>query len=306
MGVAVDFSPRFKTVTLAIACLWLIGLSARSYVRSSDWITPKTFYQRTMAAGGTSPRIAVRLGLIYANEGDYAKAEKVYRRVLELWPDYPVARNNLADVLERQGKRTEAEAIFAASTSQAKEQSKEYPHTWAAALNLARLRHLDHDDQNALTILERAHADYPQIWEIVRFEAELLRESRGSASALHLIAEFTQENWWHHDANVSLGRLLWEENKVDAAMDTFRFASWLDIHEVEALNLLVGMQLQQNHFEEARAIQERAVSRQPDEPRQYLLLSDVLQRMNLTTEASRAHARFEQLQTLAQVNVAKN
>ncbi len=305
-GVAVDFSPRFTTVTVAIACCWLIGFSARSYVRSSDWITPKTFYQRTMAAGGTSPRIAVRLGLIYANEGDYEKAEKVYRRVIELWPDYPVARNNLADVLERRGKRAEAEAIFAASTSQANEQRKEYPHTWAAALNLARLRHLDHDDENALIILKQAHADYPQIWEIVRFEAELLRENKGPEAALNLIAQFTQENWWHHDANVSLGRLLWEENKVATAMETFRFASWLDIHEVEALNLLVGMQLQQNRFGEARATQERAVSRQPDEPRQYLLLSDVLQRMNLTTEANRAHAHFEQLQALAQVSVAKN
>ncbi|MDQ6940480.1 MAG: hypothetical protein M3119_10035, partial [Verrucomicrobiota bacterium] len=193
-----------------------------------------------------------------------------------------------------------------AATSQAGEQRKEYPHTWAAALNLARLRHLDHDDQNALAILEHAHADYPQIWEIVRFETKLLRENKGPNAALHLIAQFTQENWWHHDANVSLGRLLWEENKVATAMETFRFASWLDIHEVEALNLLVGMQLQQNRFEEALATQERAVSRQPDEPRQYLLLSDVLQRMNRTNEAERAHARFEQLQALAQVSVAKN
>ena len=305
-GVAADLPVRFRFATLSLVSLWCVGLSVRSYVRSSDWVTPKIFYERTMAAGGASPRIATRLALIYSQEGDYARPEKIYRGVLQLWPDYPVAQNNLADVLNRQGKRSEAETIFARSNARATAQSKEYPHTWAAALNLARLRHQDQDDEAALTILQRAHADYPQIWEIVRFEAELLRERQGAAVALQLVADFTHANWWHHDANVSLGRLLWEENKTADAMEAFRLASWLDVREVEALNLLVGMQLQQNRLAEARATQERAVSRQPDEPRQYLLLSDVLQRMNLTNEANRAHARFEQLQALAQVSVAKN
>ena len=186
-----DFPDRFRIPTAALACVWLAALGARSYVRSGDWVTPKIFYERTLAAGGASPRIAIQLGLIYTSEGSYEKAEKVYRRVLELWPDYPVARNNLADVLSREGKRAEAEAMFAASNAQATQQRTEYPHTWAAALNLARLRHLDHDDEAALTILQRAHADYPQIWEIVRFQAELLREGGKSESALHLITEFT-------------------------------------------------------------------------------------------------------------------
>ncbi|MDQ2918349.1 MAG: hypothetical protein M3R10_00490, partial [Verrucomicrobiota bacterium] len=104
----------------------------------------------------------------------------------------------------------------------------------------------------------------------------------------------------------SLGRLLWEKGEVETAMETFRFASWLDLHEVEALNLLVAMNLQQNNLEEAYRLQERAVRRQPDEPRQYFLLSDILQRMNRPIEANRARAHSDQLQALARLAVAKN
>jgi tetratricopeptide (TPR) repeat protein len=259
-----------------------------------------------MTAGGSSVRVAVNLGLIYANDGEYAKAEAVFRRVLELWPDYPSARNNLADVLCREGKRAEGEAIFSASKAVASETRKEYPRTWVAVLKLARIRHFEHDDENALALLERARLDYPEVWEIIRFQSEVLRETKGPDAALRPVAEFVQENWWHHGANVSLGQLLWEKGDVDGGLETFRFASWLDVHEVEALNLLVGMHLQQNRLEEARLVQERAVSRQPDEPRQYLLLSDILRRMNRTVDADRAQARFDQLQALAHAAVAKN
>jgi Flp pilus assembly protein TadD len=248
----------------------------------------------------------VNLGLIYANDGEYAKAEAVFRRVLELWPDYPSARNNLADILCREGKRAEGEAMFFASKAVSTETRKEYPRTWVAALNLARIRHLDHDDENAVAILERARADYPDIWEIIRFESEVLRETKGPDAALCLVAQFTRDNWWHHGANVSLGRLLWEKGDQDSAVSSFQFASWLDVHEVEALNLLVAVDIQQNRLDDARVVQERAVSRQPDEPRQYLLLSDILQRMNRTEEAARARAHVEQLQALTRVAVAKN
>ncbi len=66
-----------------------------------------------MAAGGSSTRAALNLGLIYLKEGNYPEAEKVFRRVLEITPANLLARNHLAFVLYGQGKRAEAEALFA-------------------------------------------------------------------------------------------------------------------------------------------------------------------------------------------------
>ena len=128
-GCALDLPRQARQAAVALALLATCGLGARSYIRSTDWVTPKTFYERTMAAGGSSTRVALNLGLIYLNSGEYPKAEKVFRRVLQVTPDYPLARNNLAYVLYRQGKRAEAEALFVASTSAASDIAERFsPH----------------------------------------------------------------------------------------------------------------------------------------------------------------------------------
>ncbi|MDQ6626730.1 MAG: tetratricopeptide repeat protein, partial [Verrucomicrobiota bacterium] len=183
-GCAVELPRIGRTAAIALSLAASCGLGVRSYYRSSDWVSPKVFYERTMEAGGSSTRVAMNLGLIYQNEGDYGKAEKVFRRVLELTPDNVLARNNLADVLYREGKRQESEALFVGATSLAAETRKENPRTWIAALNLAHIRHNEHDDNAALSLLERARGDYPGVWPIIRFEAELLRKRSGLPRAL--------------------------------------------------------------------------------------------------------------------------
>ena len=55
-------------------------------------MTAETFYQRTPAAGGKSLRVAMNLGHVYTSKGEYAKAEALFRRVLEISPDYTMAR----------------------------------------------------------------------------------------------------------------------------------------------------------------------------------------------------------------------
>ena len=79
--------------------------------------------------------------------GEHAKAEAILRKVLQIFPDYPLARNNLAIALSHQGKTKEAEAMFetASQLSDAAERAG-YPRTWDAARNLARLRHKEKDD----------------------------------------------------------------------------------------------------------------------------------------------------------------
>lgn len=305
-GVVLDLPLVGRKVSLAVACLALCGFSARAYVRSSDWITPKTFFQRTMASGGASTRAAVNLALIYANEGDNAHAEVLFRRVLEIAPDYPTARNGLASVLYRQGKKAEGEATFAVTKDAAAETRKEYPSTWAAALNLARLRHQEKDDVAALALLEKARRDYPQTWEIISFQSELLRQTEGPASALRPVADFARDNWWHQAATLALGRLLAEKGDVEEALNELRFASWLDVHDAEALNLVALLCLRQDRLEEARSAQARAVSRQPDEPRQYRLLAEILSKMGRDAEAKKAMAKIASLEALAQNQVALN
>lgn len=303
-GCAIDLPPRWRKMSVALACIAVVGLSVRSARRSSDWVSPEIFYRRTLAAGGISTRVVSNLAQVYTSHGEYAKAEAMFREVLQVSPDYPIARNNLADILAREGKTKEAEVLLSGSTAAAAVTRKEYPRTWIAAFSLAHLRHKERDDKAALAILEKARTDYPQTWEIIVFESEILRETQGPDAALRLVENFARDNWWHCSASMALGRLYSEKGDVEHANTAFRHASRLDVHDVTALDLIAMMCVRQNRLEDACVAQRSAVARQPDEPRQYVMLSDILEKMGRTEEARAAIAQVTRLQALAQTSPA--
>ena len=305
-GCCLELTIKARRFAIVAACLACVGLSARSFIRSTDWVTAETFYQRTLAAGGKSLRVALNLGRVYSSKGEYAKAEALFRRVLEISPDYTVARSNLGEALFRQGKTKEAEGVFALASRSAEQTRKEYPRTWVATLNLAHMRHNEHDDEAALAILAKARTDYPGVWELVRFEAELLREVQGADAALPLVRNFADANWWHADAFMALGRLFAEQDDIEKAEAALRHASWLDVHDAESLNLIAAMKVRQNRLEAACDLQRRAVARQPDQPRQYLLLSNILERLGRNDEARAAQARVSELSALARTQQGIN
>jgi tetratricopeptide (TPR) repeat protein len=298
-GCAVDLPLRFRSASIAFACLAVIGLSARSVVRSTDWADEETFYTRTIAAGGSSTRAAVNLAEVYSSKGNIKSAERVFRRVLELTPDYPMARNNLANLLYKDGRKAEAKALFDSSSKAAVETRKDYPGTWVAAINLAHLKRAEGDVPGTLKILEHARMDYPETWEVIRFYADVLRTSKEPEAAMQLVKDFARKNWWHYEASVALGRLYAEEGDVENAAAAWRHASWLDVHDAESLNLIAGMRLRQNRLEEAFKIQQRAIARQPDQPRQYRMLSDILTKMGRADEARAALAQVTQMEAFA-------
>jgi tetratricopeptide (TPR) repeat protein len=275
-------------------------------MRSTDWVTAEAFYRRTLAAGGTSTRTGVNLGQICAARGAYAEAEKIFRNVLAIDPAYPVAQNSLADVLNREGKVTEAERIFASMDKASAKTRKEYPRTWIGAVNHARMRSKAKDNENALAIIEKARADYPQIWEVISFESEVIRETQGPDAALKLVEDFAHDNWWHYGATLALGRLYAQKGDLGRAETALRHASWLDVHDAEALRLIVMIRIRQNRLDDAFETQQRAVARQPDEPSQYILLSNILEKMGRGAEAHAALAQASRLRALAENQTVAN
>jgi tetratricopeptide (TPR) repeat protein len=298
-GCALDLPRAGRKFATAVAIIMVVGFSARSYVRSSDWVTNEIFYTRTLAAGGGSIRVLLNLGQVYAVQGQYPRAEAFFRKALQLCPTYLIARNNLADVLSRRGKTEEADRTFREASAAASEARKEFPRTWVAALNVAKMRVKAEDTTGALEVLAKARQDYPEIWPLISLESELLRRTRGPDVALVAVENFVRKNWWHIDAAVAAGKLYAEKNDVPNADAAFRHASRLDVHDVSALNQRALLRVNQSRFQEAYAIQRRAIARQPDEPRQYLILSDILERMGRGEEARAVLAQVHHLQVIA-------
>jgi Flp pilus assembly protein TadD len=116
---------------------------------------------------------------------------------------------------------------------------------------------------------------------------------------------FADRHWWHAGAFMALGRLWTAQGDVEKAEAAFRHASWLDIHDAESLNLIVAIKVGQNQLDAACEIQRRAVARQPDQPRQYLLLSDILEKMGRHDEAQAVIANVQVLEALAKSQTRK-
>lgn len=304
-GLLVELPARWLRPAVAFACVAIAGLSAQSTIRSSDWKDPETFFRRTFAAGGASSRIGVNLAVLYATRGEHAKAEAILRKVLQVFPEYPLARNNLALALSAQGKTKEAEAMFQTATKAAGPEKGGHRPTSDAARNLARLRHKEKDDAGALGILDQALHDYPGNWELVRLQAEILRENKGPAGALPVVQNFVREHWWHASASITLGGLFLETDDLVRAAEAFQHASRLDVYDTEALNLLAMISMRRSEFEDAWQFQRKAVARQPDQPRQYLILSDILGKLGRHDEAKAALAEAEILEALAKAQARK-
>src|SRR6266576_895037 len=191
---------------------------------------------------------------------------------LETSSYYPIALNSFAKFRVNEGKAAKGEPLFARDAQHAKVARIQYPRTWIAALNLAHMRPRANDDTGAIAILERARADYPEIWELISLESELLRRTQGPLPALRLIENYTRQNWWHHAAWLAEGRLYAENNDVGQSTRALHYAALLDVHDVQALNLLAAISVRQIQLEQACAAQRRAIAREPDQPRQYLML----------------------------------
>lgn len=305
VGCAAELPLRYRRGLTVCAVAAVAALGVRSFVRSSDWVNEATFYQRTLANGGTSGRVVANLARIYSVRRDYPAAEKMLRRVIELAPDYPIALNNLGDLLFRQGKMAEAETMFQRSAKVGAEQNR-YPRPWIAAVNFALLRHKAKDDEQALATLETQRTAHPNVWDIVSYEADMLRQSKGPDAALPLVKDFVRANWWHYGAALALGRLYAQKGEVDLADKALRHASRLDVHDAQALSLIASIRMEQNRFDEAYSLQQRAIARQPDEPRQYIILSNILEKMGRDDEARAALAHVSRLRVLAQTETLLN
>ena len=182
-GCALDLPRRFRVVLTGFAVVAIVALSARSMIRSSDWSDEETFYQRTLAAGGASSRVRVNLAQIYASRGEYATAE-ILRQIVENSPGYLIACNNLANVLAREGKTAEAEALFAGSRNQINEAKNIYPRTWILRLNLAAMRSQAKNDDAAIKILEQARTENPQVWELIETRIRIVAPNSRSGPSI--------------------------------------------------------------------------------------------------------------------------
>src|SRR5205085_2890783 len=88
-------------VLIPILTLWLVFLGIRTCLRTFDWKDQRTFLERTIAAGGDSPRMLINLASLELHEGKLDSAKTHLEMALKLEPNQPLAVINLAVVAIR-------------------------------------------------------------------------------------------------------------------------------------------------------------------------------------------------------------
>ena len=287
-GWMVDLRARAFQIVSACVLLAACALGVRTTIRSGDWLDAQVFYERTIAAGGWSPRVAVNLAGIYGQQGRLEPARKLLERSLASWPDYPLARNHLAVILALEGKRAESDQISAAAAAAAPAQKAIYPRMWTGPIMVARRAVTDGRDDEALRVLAEARKSEPKVWQLAQMESEILRRTVGPEAALPVIQQFADANWWQYSAHLALGKIKAQQGDAAGALAALHHASRLDVRETEALNLMARIQMRSHNTDAALRSQRRAVARQPDEPSQYRVLAEVLQQAGRDEQAQKA------------------
>ncbi|MDR3404261.1 MAG: hypothetical protein P4L99_17315 [Chthoniobacter sp.] len=299
-GVVAAFPPRGRAVAVGVAVVAIIGLGARTAVRSGDWIDGETFCARTIADGGATPRILSALSSIYGQRGDLKKQEQVLRRTIAQFPEFAPARMNLGICLSRQGRAAEAEALLGATHAQADQVARRYPRTWPAAVQLAQLRRDAGHADEALATIREARGRFPETWELVKSESELLRGTVGPAAAIPLVQEFAATHWWHYDAQATLGALRFAAGEPDAAITALRAASTLDIYDGRALAGVAEIENSRGRSDVALDVQLQAMERDPGQPKHYAELASILDKLGRKNEANAALHKAQLLTLEAQ------
>ena len=297
-------TPRWRRAVACGAVAAVVALGVRTAIRAADWSDPVTFYTRTIEDGGGTPRIFGNLASAYSARGEYPKQEAILRRTLQLFPDFATARINLGICLAKQGRESEAEPYLTYDKPAADEVSRRFPHTWSAALNLAKLRAKAGQTDEALAILAEARVRSAETWELSRYEAELIELTRGAAAAIPSIEPYAAAHWWHEDAWITLGQLRAAAGDPQGAIDAMRHASRLDIHDPKPFANIARIEMARNHAEAACDAQRAAIRRDPNQPSRYLLFAAMLDQLGRREEAAEAMRHATELR--ASMSVGKS
>lgn len=81
---------------------------ARTIERNTEWADYEAFYLNELKYTDESARIYNNLGMYYADQGNYSKAIRFYKKAIQKFNRYPQTHHNLARIYTKQGKVQQA------------------------------------------------------------------------------------------------------------------------------------------------------------------------------------------------------
>ena len=210
------------SLTIAIATLWILLVGMRTFVRAQDWRDPRTFFTRTIAAGGDSARMLINLGGLELSEGHLEKAETLFQRALAKNPEQPFALLNLAAVALKRDDLKRARGFL--------ERAQKNPVSLAQAEEMLAVVEQRERGQIDLVRLREAARTDPPSWAIMRRYLAGLAVSGELPRAVAELQVLLQTEWYRAESWQLLSEYLTRLGEVEQAGKAMEQARAFDVH----------------------------------------------------------------------------
>ncbi|MEY2576621.1 MAG: protein O-mannosyl-transferase [Verrucomicrobiota bacterium] len=204
---------------------WVVVLAARTFVYTHDWKNQRTFLERTIAAGGDSPRMLVNLASQELHDGQLDSAKKHLELALEKEPNQPFAVINLAVVAIRKDDYATAREIL--------NRAKDLPVVDAQAHELLAILEIKEHARVELLRFRLASRTGPPNWRIERRYIEALDETGNTSAAIRELAGCLKTQWYRAESWQLLSKLFTKKGATREGIDALEQAKDYDVHLLE-------------------------------------------------------------------------
>jgi tetratricopeptide (TPR) repeat protein len=215
--------PRAAIGVVLALCVFAFG--ARTFAYTFDWRNQRTFLERTIAAGGDSPRMLINLASQDLHDGQLDSAKKNLDAALKKEPNQPFAVINLAVVAIRKEDYATAREIL--------NRAKDLPIVDAQAHELMAIIALKEKDEIDVRRFHLASRTGPPNWRLERRYIEVLDQTEQTPAAIKELAKVLQNQWYRAESWQLLSRLLSKNGPTREATEALEQAKDYDVHLME-------------------------------------------------------------------------
>jgi predicted negative regulator of RcsB-dependent stress response len=222
LAAALAISKRANVATVAIAGAWMLFLGATTFIRSFDWKDQQTFFHRTIAAGGDSPRMLINLAIAEINDNRLDDAKRHLEQALQKAPNHPLVLINLAAVAVRQKDFKRARELL--------DQAVTMEVVAAQAQELRVI--LDNQESGKVDLIRMRLASRtgPSNWPIERRYIRLLAENGALGAAVGETKTTLKSESYRAETWELLGELFARAGMQKDAAEAFERAHAYDVH----------------------------------------------------------------------------
>ncbi len=214
---------KIQNSKFALLLVWVVFLGVRAFHRQADWKDQRTFLERTIAAGGDTPRMRINLGNLEFQAGRPELAVAHYREALRRAPEQPMAWLALANVAVRTRDFATARAALA--------HAEKSPLLAADILQTrAALEHLE-TGRDTGDLLRQAVERAPRNWPLRKRHLEHLDEAGRTVEAARELREFLAAQPFRADSWKLLAVLLEKMRQPEAAAQAYAQAAARDVRD---------------------------------------------------------------------------